>query len=57
MQQINERILSTLSAQEVLLLDEFLDRLQASANELSEASAPWPAADRRRGRSARRGAG
>ncbi len=50
MRDINERILGPLSAREVTLLDELLDRLLGAAIELSDAEAPWPSADRRRGR-------
>ena len=50
MKDINAAILGALSADEVVLLDALLDRLQASVNEMAEGSAPWPAADRRRGR-------
>ena len=57
MKGINARLLSALSAQEAALLDALLDRLQASASELLDASAPLPSADRRRGGAAKRGAG
>lgn len=50
MTAINTGILGALSAAEVALLDDLLDRLQASVNRLAEAEAPLPLADRRRGR-------
>ena len=48
--QINGSLLSELSAQETLLLDQLLDRIQAAAENLADhATHIWPAANRRGG--------
>ena len=48
MKDINARILGVLDGDEIAALDELLDRLQASVNEMANGPVPWPAADRRR---------
>ncbi len=50
MKDINAHLLGPLSERDVMLLDELLDRLLAAAVALSDAEAPWPSVDRRRGR-------
>lgn len=49
MEDLNARILADLDDREIVALDGLLDRLQASVHALERESAPWPAADRRRG--------
>ena len=53
MKDINAHILGVLDDGEIAVLDELLDRLQGSVNEMAHGPVPWPAADRRR-RGARR---
>lgn len=49
MEDLNARVLGVLDVREIAVLDGLLDRLQTSVHALERESAPWPAADRRRG--------